>query len=87
MTDKGFTIEEDLKPLGVSLNIPSFLDGRDQIEEEEVIESQAIASVRIHVERLMSRVKSLRWYRLRFLSVYMAVLTKSGLFVACYVIL
>ena len=57
MADKGFTIEEDLKPLGVSLNIPSFLDGRDQLEEEEVIESQAIASVRIHVEHLMSRVK------------------------------
>ena len=60
MADKGFTIEEDLKPLGVSLNIPSFLDGRDQLEEEEVIESQAIASVRIHVERLMSRVKKFK---------------------------
>ena len=34
MADKGFTIEEDLKPLSVSLNIPSFLDGRDQLEEE-----------------------------------------------------
>ena len=60
MADRGFTIEEDLKPLGVSLNILAFLDGRDQLEEEEVIESQAIASVRIHVERLMSRVKKFK---------------------------
>ena len=60
MADRGFTIEEDLKPLGVSLNIPAFLDGRDQLEEEEVAESQAIASVRIHVERLMSQVNKFK---------------------------
>ena len=49
MTDRGFTIEEELKPLNVKLNIPSFLDGRDQLTQPEVKESQSIASVRIHV--------------------------------------
>jgi len=51
MADRGFTIEEELKPLGVSLNIPSFLGQNDQLSAEEVTQSQTIASVRIHVER------------------------------------
>ena len=34
--DRGFTIEEDLKPLGVSLNILAFLDQRDQLTKDEV---------------------------------------------------
>ena len=28
MADRGFTIEDDLRPLNVSLNIPAFLKGR-----------------------------------------------------------
>ena len=63
MADRGFKIEEDLKPLGVNLNIPSFLEGRDQLSEREVIESQTIASVRIHVERAIKRVKRFRQIR------------------------
>ena len=57
MADRGFTIEDDLEKINVSLNIPAFLDGRDQLDEDEELESQSIASVRIHVERLMSRLK------------------------------
>ena len=58
MADRGFNIQDALKELGVEQNIPAFLDGRDQLEEEEVIESQIIASVRIHAERCISRLKS-----------------------------
>ena len=57
MADRGFTIDEELKSLGVTLNIPSFLKGRDQLTSAEVKESQTIASVRIHVERAIQRVK------------------------------
>ena len=60
MADRGFTIEDDLKKINVALNIPAFLDGRDQLDEDEVLESQSIASVHIHVERLMSRLKKSR---------------------------
>ena len=60
MADRGFKISEDLKKLGVNLNIPSFLDGREQLSESEVKESQTIASVRIHVERAIERVKRFR---------------------------
>ena len=45
MADRGFIVENLLKPLGVSLNIPAFLNGREQLTNEEVTESQTIASV------------------------------------------
>ena len=50
MTDRGFTIQNELALLHIKLNIPSFLGGRAQLTEAEVKESQTIASVRIHVE-------------------------------------
>ena len=51
MADRGFTIDDLLEPMGVELNIPAFLAGRTQFSKEEVIETQQIASWRIHVER------------------------------------
>ena len=60
MADRGFPVGDLLAPLGVNLNIPDFLDGRDQLTSDEVIESQSIASVRIHIERAISHVKKFR---------------------------
>ena len=60
MADRGFTTEDDLKKINVALNNPAFLDGRHQFDEDEVLESQSIAFVHIHVERLMSRLKKFR---------------------------
>ena len=57
MADKGFEIADDL-PKGVELNIPSFLRGKDHLSVEEEIETRKIASVRIHVERTISRIKT-----------------------------
>ncbi|XP_065904132.1 uncharacterized protein [Dysidea avara] len=57
MADRGFTIEDLLVPLGVKLNIPPFLGNRDQMEGSEVVETQQIASLRIHIERAIRRVK------------------------------
>ena len=55
MADRGFTIKDQLTPLGVSLNIPSFLDGRKQLDASEVQTTRSIASLRIHVERCIGR--------------------------------
>ena len=57
IADRGFTIEEELANINVSLNIPSFLEGRNQFTLAEVKESQTIASVRIHIERTIQRIK------------------------------
>ena len=48
MADKGFTVE-DLLPLGVSLNIPPFLESNGQTSPQEVVETQSIAFLCIHV--------------------------------------
>ena len=60
MADRGFTIQNELAPLSVELNIPSFLGGRAQLTEAEVKETQTIASVRIHVERAITRIKKFK---------------------------
>ena len=49
MADKGFTID-DLLLLGVSLNIPPFLGHYDQMPPEDVVKSQVIPALQIHIE-------------------------------------
>ena len=63
MADRGFDIQDLLSPLQVNLNIPAFLSGRPQLSKAEVKESQCIASVRIHVERAIQRIKKFRQIR------------------------
>ena len=57
MADKGFQIA-DILPLNVTLNIPPFLEGNQQMSPEDVIKTQQIASLRIHVERAISKIKN-----------------------------
>ena len=58
MADRGFDIQDDLALQGVRLNIPPFLKGKSQLSESELVETRRIASVRIHVERAMERIKN-----------------------------
>ena len=55
MTDRGFTIKDQLAKIGVSLNIPPFMDGRQQLPTSEVQLGRSIASLRIHVERAIKQ--------------------------------
>ena len=57
MVDRGFDIR-DILPDGVMLNMPPFLAGRDQLTATETEETMTIASVRIHVERAIGRIKT-----------------------------
>ena len=57
MADKGFTIQ-DLLPLGVSLNLPPFLGASSQMAAEDVVKTQEIASLRIHVECAINKIKN-----------------------------
>lgn len=56
MADRGFTIE-DLLSDSVELNIPPFLHDKSQFDASEVAATRSIASVRIHVERVIGRVR------------------------------
>ena len=42
MADRGFDIEEDLSLLGVRLNIPPFLRGKEQLSAQELVETRRI---------------------------------------------
>lgn len=57
MADKGFTIKDMLKELNIELNIPPFLERKQQLPPEEVQAERKIASLRIHVERAIGRIK------------------------------
>ena len=57
LADKGFLIT-DLLPTGVSVNIPSFLSGKQQFTPSEVVRTRNIARARIHVERFNIRLKN-----------------------------
>ena len=57
MADKGFDIQDLLIPYGVKLNIPPFKKSGQQMTAADVQRTQRIAKVRIHIERLMERIK------------------------------
>ena len=56
MADKGFT--QDLLPVGVSFNIPAFLGSSAQMPAVDVVRTQEVAFLRIHVERERNKVKN-----------------------------
>ena len=56
---KGFDgITPDLQSRGIGLHIPPFLRDKQQLDNEEVLKTRRIASLRIHVERCMGRIKN-----------------------------
>ena len=57
MVDRGFDIS-NIVPDRVTVNMPPFLAGRDQMTAAETEETMSIASVRIHVERAIGRIKT-----------------------------
>ncbi len=60
MADRGFLIEDELNERGAVLKIPRFTKGKDQLSAKEVDESRQLAHVRIHVERVIGRLKDFR---------------------------
>ena len=56
--DRGFTIKDILKELNIELNLPPFMEGRSQLPASQVQEGRKIASLRIHVERAIGRIKN-----------------------------
>ena len=59
--DRGFNIAETLGPCSATLKIPAFTKGRSQLSALDVESTRCLASVRIHVERVigMTRQKNI----------------------------
>lgn len=57
LADRGFTVEEEVASVGGILEIPSFTRGKKQLSSKEVGHSRQIANVRIHIERVIGRMR------------------------------
>lgn len=57
MADKGFTIHKDLDNIGLLLNIPPFTSSSSQMTKNQIALTQKIAKHRIHIERLIAKIK------------------------------
>ena len=59
LADRGFPIKEELMKKKAYLNIPSFLGGRNLLNQMEEVKTKAIAKCRIHV-RAIEKMKRFR---------------------------
>ena len=57
MADRGFTITESVLFKQASLVIPAFTKGKRQLDPVDVEKTRGIASVRIHVERVIGQLR------------------------------
>jgi hypothetical protein len=62
MADKGFVLNNVLKDTGVSIATPHFLCSDGQFTTSQIDDNQKIASLRIHVERHIKRVKEYKLF-------------------------
>ena len=57
MVDKGFQIQDQLAPLSAWLNVPPFLNSNVQMPETDILLTRKIAHLRIHVDKVIGKVK------------------------------
>ena len=60
MVDRGFNVRDLLLEKGADIVIPPFLAGRDKLTPEEASRTRIIAKLRIHVERVIERMKKFK---------------------------
>ena len=60
MADKGFTIKEELAKINLLLNIPPMASSTCQMSVSDSLLTEKIAKHRVHIERLIAKVKTYR---------------------------
>lgn len=60
MADRGFNVTEELAVLGVTLVVPAYTKGKNQLSQAEVTDSREISCRRIRVEQVIGRMKRFR---------------------------
>jgi hypothetical protein len=58
MVDKGFNIAKEINELGLKINIPPFASASRQMTASETFLTNKIAKHRVHIERLICKVKT-----------------------------
>ncbi|XP_046562617.1 uncharacterized protein LOC124271512 [Haliotis rubra] len=57
LADRGFFIDTELATRGAKLTVPAYTKGKNQLSRQEVETSRVYSNVRIHVERVINRLK------------------------------
>ena len=57
LADRGFLVDEEVALRGATLIIPPFMRGRKQLQKYEVDKTRQMSRCRIHVERVICRLK------------------------------
>ena len=83
MADRGFTIRDILDIRGVGLNIPP-IKTSDQLSEDELILTRRIATLRIHVERAIGRIKTYTESLMIFQLTWLLSPNRLFLYVPCF---
>ncbi|KAK1903881.1 52 kDa repressor of the inhibitor of the protein kinase [Dissostichus eleginoides] len=60
MADKGFLIEDDIKSVGLQLNLPPFARSKRQMPSGDVLTTKRIAKHRVHVEKAIAKIKKFK---------------------------
>ena len=60
LADRGFLVEEELATRGAALRIPAFTRGKKQMTAKDIDIFRQIANARIHVERVIGRLKKFK---------------------------
>ena len=73
LADRGFTVREELLVCRAELVVPPAAKGKAQMTAKDVAPTKKVANVRIHVERVIQRVKR---FRLLSQTIPISLLTK-----------
>lgn len=65
MADRGFTVAQELACMGVGLRTPAHTKGKKQLSQRDTELSRELSRVRIHVERVIGRMKVYKLLRSR----------------------
>ena len=57
LADRGFTVKESIALHGAALHIPAFTKGKSQLPANEINQTRHLASVRIHIERVIGNIR------------------------------
>ena len=82
MADKGFNCQDELASVGAKLILPHMLKGITQFSREQTAHNKKVASLRIHVERVMERIKNWHIYDHR-IPISTSALASDILIVVC----
>lgn len=58
MSDKGFNVQDIFAPYDISVNIPTFMKGKNQLHPRSLAKDKKIASKRVLVERVIGLAKT-----------------------------